>query len=101
MLKRLLACSMALTLCACSTVTIQPQAQQKISSKPTYQESKSFFLFGLVGEHHVDVTQICGGKEPLQMQSQQTFVDGALTILTLGIYTPHTAKVWCPQESAQ
>ena len=98
MLNRLLACSVGIALCACSSVTIQPEAKAKITTKPTYQESKSFFIFGLVGEHHINVTEICKGKEPLQMQSQQTFSDGLLTVLTLGIYAPHTAKVWCPQE---
>jgi hypothetical protein len=29
------------------------------------------------------------------MQSQQTFVDGLLGLVTLGIYSPQTAKVWC------
>jgi hypothetical protein len=50
---------------------------------------------GLIGEHHVDVLAICGGKEPAQMQSQQTFVDGLLTLVTLTIYAPVTTKVWC------
>ncbi len=98
MLKQVMACAIAVALAACSSVTIQPQARAKITTAPTYQESKAFYVFGLVGEHHVDVTQVCGGKEPLQMQSQQTFSDGLLTVLTLGIYAPHTAKVWCPQE---
>ncbi|WP_397472323.1 Bor family protein, partial [Rheinheimera sp.] len=46
-------------------------------------------------EHHVDVNTICNGAEPKQMQSQQTFTDGLLGLVTLGIYYPHTAKVWC------
>jgi len=88
----------ALSISACSTVTINQEGQQKLVSKPTYEESKTFFLWGLVGEHHVEVTKICDGKEPMQMQSQQTFVDGLLGAITLGIYAPHTAKVWCPKE---
>lgn len=85
----------ALSLSACSTVTIKPDGQQKVSHEPTYQESKAFFLFGIIGEKHINVTEICNEKDPVQMQSQQTFVDGLLTVLTLGIYSPHTAKVWC------
>ena len=86
---------LALSMSACSTVTINQEGQQKLVSKPTYEESKPFYLWGLVGDQHIDVTKICDGKEPVQMQSQQTFVDGLLGAITLGIYAPHTAKVWC------
>ena len=85
----------ALSLSACSTVTIKPHGQDKISDEPTYQESQAFFLFGIIGEKHINVTEICNEKDPVQMQSQQTFVDDLLSAFTYGIYTPHTAKVWC------
>jgi len=35
------------------------------------------------------------------MQSQQTFADGALGLVTLGIYAPHTVKVWCEQQAQE
>ena len=84
---------------ACSTVTIKPEGQNKLVTKPTYLESKPFYLWGLAGEHRVNVLDICSQSEPLQMQSQQTFSDGLLTFITLGIYAPHTVKVWCPKEN--
>ncbi|HET7867248.1 MAG TPA: Bor family protein [Burkholderiaceae bacterium] len=84
-----------LAVSACSTVTVNPDGRAKLVSEPSYQDSKSFFLWGLIGEHHVDVLRICNGKEPAQMQSQQTFLDGFLTGITLGIYAPHSTKVWC------
>lgn len=95
MLKALSALALIGLLTACSTVTIHPQQSAKLASKPTYKDSKSFFLWGLVGEHRVDTAAICGGAEPKQMQSQQTFTDGLLGVVTLGIYVPHTVKVWC------
>lgn len=91
---------LALGISACSTVTISPTAQQKLIDSPTYEESKNYFFWGLVGDHHIDVLKICNGKEPVQMQSQQTFADGVLGVITLGIYAPHTAKVWCPKEAS-
>ena len=87
--------ALMLALSACSTVTINPDGRAKVVSEPSYQDSKAFFLFGLVGEHHVDVLRICNGKEPVQMQSQQTITDGLLGVITLGIYSPHSTKVWC------
>ena len=43
----------------CSAVTIQPQKMAKLSSKPTYQDSRPFFMWGLVGEQRVDVKKVC------------------------------------------
>lgn len=94
-LGSILVCVWALAVSACSTVTINPDGRAKLAGEPTYQDSKSFFLWGLVGEHHVDVQRICNGKEPVQMQSQATFGDGLLKWITLGVYAPHTTKVWC------
>ena len=58
-------------------------------------------MWGLVGEERVDVKAICQDKKVAQMQSQQTFADGALGLVTLGIYAPHTVKVWCEQQAQE
>ncbi len=79
----------------CSTVTIATDSDSKLSSSPDYQKRKNFFFWGLMNEHSVDVNAVCEGERPLQMQSQQTFVDGVLGVVTLGIYAPRSAKVWC------
>ncbi len=60
-----------------------------------WQERQSFYLFGLVGESHIDAQGVCQGRNVSQMQTQQSFVDGLLGLVTIGIYAPHTAKVWC------
>ncbi|GAA74404.1 hypothetical protein P20480_0864 [Pseudoalteromonas sp. BSi20480] len=49
----------------------------------------------------MDVKQICTDTQAAQMQSQQTFSDGALGLITLGIYSPHTIKVWCEEQNTQ
>ncbi len=80
----------------CQSVTISPDGRSsKVTTPPTYSKSEHFFLVGLIGKSNIDVNQVCGGRKVVQMQSQQTFVDGLLGIITLGIYAPHTAKVWC------
>ena len=93
--KHALVLGLAITASACSTVTIHPKSTATIVSPPNYEESESFYFVGLVGERHVNVTEICGDKEVTQMQSQQTFTNGFIGVITLGIYTPHTVKVWC------
>jgi len=93
--KSALLLTLSIAMVGCSSVTIQPKKMPKIPFEPTYQESRSFYFWGLVGEQRVDVKAVCQGREVQQMQSQQTFADGLLGVLTLGIYAPHTVKVWC------
>jgi hypothetical protein len=93
--KHVLVLCLAITATACSTVTIHPKSNPTLVSQPSYEESKSFYIGGLVGERRVNVTEICGEKEVAQMQTQQTFMNGFLGLITLAIYTPHTVKVWC------
>lgn len=97
-MKALITCSIVVMLSACSSVTIQPQKIAKLSDKPTYQDSRPFFMWGLVGEERVNVKKVCGDQTVVQMQSQQTVIDGALGLVTLGIYAPHTVKVWCDEQ---
>ena len=99
-MKYLVAASLLIALSGCSSVTIQPEQMTKLTAKPSYQDSRPFFLWGLVGEQRVDVKAICGDKKVVQMQSQATFGDGALSLITLGIYSPHTVKVWCDSQSS-
>ena len=94
-LKHAFVLGVAITASACSTVTIHPKEINPISSPPSYEETKSFYFWGLAGERRVNVTEACNGKEVTQMQSQQTFSNGLLGAITLGIYTPHSVKVWC------
>ncbi len=86
---------LALVISGCSTVTINKQGRATLSSTPTYKESKHFFLFGLIGDHDVNIKDVCTSGQAEQMQTQETFLDGLLGAITLGIYTPRTAKVWC------
>jgi hypothetical protein len=91
----------AMLLAGCATVTIRPEGGTKVTGKPDYQKSENYFFWGLGGEHTIDVAEICEGKGVEQMQSQQTFMNGFLTAITLGIYAPKSAKVWCKEGADQ
>lgn len=82
-------------LSGCSTMTIHPKPHSKLISKPTYQTTVPFYFWGLSGVKRVNVKQVCGEKEVVQMQTQATIEDSFFTLITLGIYSPHTVKVWC------
>lgn len=68
---------------------------ERLTSEPNYEERKHFYLFGLIGEHRIDVTKVCKDSQVTQMQTQRTPTDVALSIFTGFVYSPHTAKVWC------
>ncbi len=97
MLRRLLCLLLLVNLAACSSVTLRPTGGEKDNADPSYIDSKPFYLFGIFGEHEVDVNEACEGAEVTQMQTVITSSDYILSMLTLFIYTPRTAKVWCEE----
>lgn len=89
----------ALTLSGCASVTITESGPSDFTYRPHYEESKHFFLWGLIGEHRIDVTKICRQYPVKQMQTKYSALDALYASLTLGLYLPRTAKVWCEVES--
>ena len=85
------------SLSGCSSITIRPDGGVKDVSPPTYLDSKKYYLGGAIGEHDIDVKQICKDKKVEQMQSVATLSDMVRSALTLGILYFKTAKVWCEE----
>ena len=55
----------------------------------------SFLRFWNWAKKTVDAAKICGGAENVvKTETQQTFVNGLLGFITLGIYTPLEARVY-------
>jgi hypothetical protein len=65
-----------------------------------FEEKGHFFLWGLVGEKEVDLKKLCPAG-PSRWQNQQTFVDGLIGTVTLGIYIPRTIDVECTPARAE
>jgi hypothetical protein len=86
---------LAIVVSGCYSVTSRPAGGFKTAGQPTFEQRQDFFLWGLVGESHIDTAKVCKGSQPAQMQSQRTVVDSLLTLVTLGIYAPESARVWC------
>ncbi len=88
-----------LVLSGCAPVTITQSGQSDFQLRPDYEESKYFFFWGLIGEHHIDVKEICQDKPVKQMQTKYSSWDVLWGGLSLGLYLPRTAKVWCQSEN--
>ena len=97
-MKNILLIVLVLSISACSSVTIRTDNQKKIRQAPTYEKRFHYYWWGLKGDHKVNVRLACQGKEVKQMQSVYTFGDSVLGLITLGIYSPRTARVWCAEN---
>lgn len=81
---------------ACSTILFVRSPERRIYTDAVYESSKPFFLFGLVGdEYDIYADRICLGKDIDQVAIEYTPNNVLTGILTLGIYTPRTVKIWC------
>ena len=89
--------AVTLLIAGCHNITIRPEGVAKRVDRPDFEESKDFWVFGLVNEHSVDVRPICGSRKLAQMQAQSTFIDSLIGVVTLGIYTPRSVRVWCQE----
>ena len=59
-----------------------------------YDHWQNFWLGGLIGHTKVDVEDVCpSGRATIE--ARQTFLNGLVTALTSGIYSPTTLKVRC------
>lgn len=78
--------------CATQTFTMNGGG----SVEPDVQLMQAFFVDGLGQEKELNAVEICGNIDKVaKVESGLRFVDGLLSVLTYGIYTPRTAKVYC------
>ena len=97
MKKMLLATALALLITGCAQQTFTV-VQNKPAAVAPKAPPHRFFVSGIGQKKTVDATKICGGAENVvKTETQQTFVNGLLGFITLGIYTPLEARVYCSQ----
>ena len=96
----LLATALALLITGCAQQTFTVQKQTG-SSSTKGNHHPSFLRFWNWAEETVDAAKICGGAENVvkKTETQQTFVNGLLGFITLGIYTSAgSACIACTHE---
>lgn len=94
MKKVLLAAAILATASGCATQTYIVNGGGDLA--PEYDEAQHFFVAGIGQEQTVDAAQVCGGEANVaQTETEITFINGLLSTLTLGIYSPRQARVYC------
>ena len=92
MKKMLLATALALLITGCAQQTFT--VQNKPAAVAQGNHHPSFLRSGIGQKKTVDAAKICGGAENVvKTETQQTFVNGLLGFITLGIYTPLEARI--------
>ena len=95
MKKMLLATALALLITGCTQQTFTVQ-NKPAAVAPKENHHPSFLRFWNSGET-VDAAKICGGAENVvKTETQQTFVNGLLGFITLGIAL-RWRRVYCSQ----
>ena len=89
----LLATALALLITGCAQQTFTVQ-NKPAAVAPKETITHHFFVSGIGQKKTVDAAKICGGAENVvKTETQQTFVNGLLGFITLGIYTPLEARI--------
>jgi hypothetical protein len=84
---------MCLTVCACSTQSV---VLQNGPHNLKQEEMQHFFVSGLGQTQNMNAAQVCGDAQRVtKVERVDTFLNGFLGLLSQGIYTPSTAKVYC------
>ena len=92
MKKMLLAITLALLITGCTPADVYQFQNKPAAVAPKETITHHFFVSG-IGQKTVDAAKICGGAENVvKTETQQTFVNGLLSFITLGIYTPLEAQ---------
>ena len=96
MKKMLLVTALALLITGCAQQTFTVQ-NKPAAVAPKETITHHFFVSGIGQKKTVDAAKICGGAENVvKTETQQTFVNGLNAgFITLGIYTPLEARVYC------
>lgn len=82
----------SLLLASCYSYTIEygDGAQRQ---EPGIEKKNQFFLWGLVVGKVSDPEEMAGEDKDFDVTVVHTFVDGLISTITLGIYTPTTTKI--------
>ena len=92
----LLATALALLITGCAQQAFT--VQNKPAAVAPKETVPSFLRFWNWAKKTVDAAKICGGAENVvKTETRQTFVNGLLGFITLSIYTPLEARVYCSQ----
>ncbi|ODC02778.1 lipoprotein bor [Terasakiispira papahanaumokuakeensis] len=95
MKKLLLVGLVAVLMAGCSNQRFVMQDDSQ-SNAADYKRAQPFFINGIGQRKTVNAAEVCGGAENVvRVETQQTFGNVVLSVVTFGIYTPREARIYC------
>jgi hypothetical protein len=86
----------AALLAGCANQRFNVAGEISATPTPKAEDSQTFFLSGIGQMKSVDAAQACGGASKVEgVAVEQSGLDVLYGMITLGIYTPRTARVYC------
>jgi hypothetical protein len=64
-------------------------------AKYSFEDYFDYYLFGFVGNPTLNLQKICVDQKPYGFVRVQSAEDVVFELMTLGIYSPRTVRVWC------
>ena len=75
--------------------TIQVRYPAEFPSKTIITSEENFWFWGLIGEKHFEVYNLCPGGRIYEIIIDSTLLQSTLTVLSFGIYSPRTTTIVC------
>ncbi len=92
--------ALMMTSCYSSTVCVGNMSKTE-PAKCVNVVHNPHFLYGLAGKKEVKAKTYVGNRKDYKIKRHQSFVDGLLSSITFGIYTPTTTKFYVPLKSSK
>jgi uncharacterized lipoprotein YmbA len=86
----------ALLLSGCATQSFRLSDGQA-KSIPSYQGTSHFVFWGIGQEKQLDPKEVCGARKVSQVQTTYSFLNGLLSGITWGIYSPRDYAIYCSE----
>lgn len=81
-----------LTGCAQQTFTVN----SGVALTPRQTQTQHFFFNGIAQQKSLDAAAVCGSTEKVaKVEVEQTALNGLVSAVTFGIYSPREARVYC------
>ncbi|MEG2568698.1 MAG: Bor family protein [Acinetobacter sp.] len=94
MKKLIISIIAAAALSGCAQQTFK--VNNGIATQPSQETRQTFFINGIGQSHTIDAAMVCGSADKvIRTEVQESGMDVFLRVITLGIYTPREARVYC------
>ncbi|WP_294770827.1 Bor family protein [uncultured Rhodoferax sp.] len=83
-------------LVGCANQRFNVAGELSANPTPRSEDSQTFFVSGIGQQSSVNASKVCGDASKVEgVAVEQSGMDVLLGMVTLGIYTPRTARVYC------